>query len=217
MKWQEKVLSQFSLYAVTDIKKPTRSVLNTIDNALAGGVDIIQLRSKVLSDKELFTIGKEIRTLTRRYKKLFFINDRPDLAYVLNADGVHVGQDDLPVKVIRQFFKEKKRRVFIGKSTHSLPQARGAEREGVDYIGVGPIFKTPTKESYAPVGLSLIKRVHKHISIPFVCIGGINDENISDVLEAGAKRIAVVRAIFGAQNSYQATKELKKKIKSYEK
>ena len=212
--WKQRVFKYFSLYAVTDVKDPRRLIIPLIDEALQGGADIIQLRSKVLSDGALFTIGTEVRKLTRRRKKLFFINDRPDLALALNADGIHLGQDDLPISVVRALFTSFRRKVFIGKSTHSLKQALDAEREGADYISVGPIYGTPTKADYKPVGLRLIKRVKEHIFIPFVCIGGINENNVKDVIRAGAHRIAVVRAIFDAHDPYKAAKTLKKLIVS---
>ena len=214
--WRRRVFKKFTLYAVTDVRSAQRSLITSIDKALHGGADIVQLRSKVVSDSVLFTMGKDIRKLTRRYKKLFFINDRPDLAAILDADGVHLGQDDLPVSVVRSFFRSCRKKMFIGKSTHSLKQAMDAQREGADYIGVGPIFATPTKEHYTPVGLRLIKQVRKHICIPFVCIGGINEHNVKDVIQAGARRIAVVRAIFGSPNPYKAAQSLKEKIALYE-
>ncbi len=210
--WKQRAFKQFTLYAVTDVRNSKKKIIASIDKALQGGADVIQLRSKVIPDRDLFSIGREIRKLTRRRKKLFFINDRPDLVIALDADGIHLGQDDLPIPVARAIFSSCRMKVFIGKSTHSLRQAQEAEREGADYIGVGPVFSTPTKKDYKAVGLELIKQVKKHITIPFVCIGGINQRNVKDVLSAGADRIAVVRAVFSASNPYTAAKNLKKLI-----
>ncbi|MBU1862261.1 MAG: thiamine phosphate synthase [Candidatus Omnitrophica bacterium] len=212
MNWRQRVFDNFKLYAVTDIKKRSTAVITAIEQALRGGADIVQLRSKALSDKEFFEIGKEVRKITRHYKKLFFINNRPDLADILEADGIHLGQDDVPISVVRQFFSLRGKNIFIGKSTHSLMQAHAAERDGADYIGVGPIFATPTKKSYRPVGLELIKKVKRNIAVPFVCIGGINRATVEDVLAAGAERVAVVRAIFSARNVEKAARSLKEII-----
>ena len=120
----------------------------------------------------------------------------------------HLGQDDLPIAEARRIWRG--RRLILGKSTHSLAQARRAEREGADYIGVGPVFRTPTKPGYAPVGLKLVRQVSRSVRIPFVAIGGIDASNVARVLRAGAKRVAVVRAVFGARDTFAASKELKK-------
>lgn len=207
MNWKKECLKNFSLYAITDLKTEDPEILKTIERALRGGVDIIQLRSKVLSDHALFELGKKIRTLTNRMKKLFIINDRVDLALALEADGVHLGQDDLPIEEARRIVGKNQ---LIGRSTHNLRQALEAEHEGADYIGFGPIFGTPTKPTYLPIGLSQIAQVMKRVRIPIVCIGGIDRSNVTQVLQAGARRIAVVRAIFAAQNPHQSAAELKR-------
>lgn len=138
------------------------------------------------------------------------MNDRIDLALAISADGVHLGQDDLSVKTARQLIG--KNQLLIGKSTHNLDQAREAEREGADYIGFGPIFNTPTKPTYQPIGLGDIAKLKRLIKIPFVCIGGIDERNIQHVREAGAERIAVVRAIFAKKDSGRAAKILRQRI-----
>ncbi|MBI4115806.1 MAG: thiamine phosphate synthase [Candidatus Omnitrophica bacterium] len=207
MSWKKKVFENFRLYAVTDLREADPSIFKKVEEAYRGGADIVQLRSKTLTDGELFRIGLRMRKVAHRFQKLFFVNDRPDLALALEADGVHLGQDDLPIAQVRRLLKGKQ--IFIGKSTHSLAQALQAVQEGVDYIGVGPIFETPTKPTYQAVGIELVKRVSKRVRIPFVCIGGVDQGNLKQVVEAGAKRIAVVRAIFGAKDVYVATKKLR--------
>lgn len=182
-------------------------IVRQIERALRGGVDIIQLRSKCLSDLELFEIGKEIRRVTRKLKKIFIVNDRVDLMLALDADGVHLGQDDLPIGIARKIIGKQSK--IIGRSTHSFSQARQAEKEGADYIGYGPIFGTPTKPDYQPVGLESIRKVVESVHVPVVCIGGINQNNVEQVVSAGANRIAVVRAIFSASDPYEAAKNLK--------
>lgn len=214
---REFVFENFRLYAVTDLKSDDPAILKSIDRAYQGGADIVQLRSKILPDAALYAIGLKIRKIADRRGKLFFVNDRIDVALAVFADGLHVGQDDLPVAVIRKLCRHCGRKLWIGKSTHSLAQARAAEREGVDYIGVGPIFPTPTKGQYKPVGLDLITQVRRQIRLPFVVIGGIDRSNIHQVLNAGAVRVAVVRALFSAEDSKHAAEELRRVIEGYTK
>jgi len=212
MNWKKKVFENFRLYAITDLGEEDPAIFQKVEAAYRGGAEIVQLRSKVLRDGALCRVGTRIRKIANRFHKLFFVNDRPDLALAVGADGVHLGQDDLPVAVARKILGRGK---FIGLSTHSLGQALRGAREEVDYIGVGPIFKTPTKPTYEPVGLRLIEQVRTRIQIPFVCIGGIDELNVKQVLAAGAKRVAVVRAIFQARDVYQAAKSLRGAIETY--
>lgn len=214
MNWKKECFKNFKLYAITDLKEEDPKILDLVQRALAGGVDVIQLRSKALSDSALFRLGKKIRRLTERMKRLFIVNDRVDLMQVLDADGVHLGQTDLPVPAARHLIGNRDK--WIGKSTHSLSQAIAAQKEGADYIGFGPIFGTPTKPTYPPIGLRSIRTVMKRVQIPVVCIGGIDESNVDSVIRAGAKRIAVVRAIFATEDPYQAAKELKGKLTKYE-
>lgn len=213
MNWRKKLLKSFSLYVITDLKRIDSDFLEKVERSLQGGVDILQLRSKVLSDSELVRVGLPLRELTLKHKKLFIVNDRVHIARAVNADGVHLGQEDAPVSVARKVLDDSSK--IIGKSTHSLEQALEAQEEGVDYIGVGPVFSTPTKPGYPPVGLSLIQEVEKVIRIPFVVIGGIEADNIREVVRAGARRVAVVRAIFGQKDTFQAAKTLKRKLSRY--
>jgi len=216
MTWKKSAFQNFKLYAVTNIVSEDETILRKIESAYRGGADIIQMRSKILSDHILFEIGMKIRLIADKYQKLFFVNDRLDLAMAVSADGIHIGQNDLPISVIRQVAKSSGREFLIGKSTHSVEQASKAVQEGADYIGVGPIFETPTKPGRQPVGLELIEHVHQKIKIPFVAIGGINLSNVKRVLSAGAERIAVVRAIFEAEDTYERTKQLCQSIKEFD-
>lgn len=212
MNWKKKVFENFRLYVVTDLGGETPEVDAMIEAAYRGGADIVQLRSKGLSDAALYRIGTRMRKIADRYRRLFFVNDRPDLAVAVEADGVHLGQEDLPMTAVRKILQGKD--LFVGRSTHSLEEALQASWEGVDYIGVGPIFETPTKPAYPAVGLDLIRQVKQRMRIPFVTIGGIDLKNIHAVLEAGALRVAVVRAIFGAPDIEEATKVLRKAVDS---
>ena len=207
MSWKKNCLKNCKLYAITDLKEEDPGIVKKIEGALRGGVDIIQLRSKALSDSVLLRLGKKILKLTQTHKKLFIVNDRVDLMLAMNADGVHLGQDDLPVGIARRLITNSEK--IIGCSTHSLKQALEAERQGADYIGFGPIFGTPTKPHYQPIGLNDISGVVSKSKIPVFCIGGIDRNNIEQVLQAGANRIAVVRAVFSTPNPFSAAEDLK--------
>jgi len=206
---QKKLLKNFKLYAITALVKEDPRVLQKITKALKGGVDIVQLRSKTLSDGALIRLGKKIRRIAAKHKKLFIVNDRLEVALAVNADGVHLGQRDLPLGEARRILRQRKKSLILGKSTHSLKQALQAQREKADYIGVGPIFKTPTKPGRKAVGLRLIDQVKGRIHIPWVAIGGINDHNAFLVAGRGAKRIAVVRALFNSRKPEAAAKKLR--------
>ena len=212
MDWKEKVFEDFRLYAVTDLKTESLDVLQKIDAAYRGGTDIVQLRSKVLADAALIRLGLKIKKIAERNRKLFFVNDRMDLAFATGADGVHLGQEDMPVRVARKLAKQAGLRAWIGKSTHSLKQALEAVKEGADYIGVGPVFATPTKPDVRSVGLRFVKQAAMNIRIPWVAIGGIDLENVRDVEAAGAKRVAVVRAIFEDRDPESAARKLKDQL-----
>lgn len=211
MNWKKRVFENFKLVAVTDLTDASPRTLRKIEQAYRGGADMVQLRTKVLSDADFYRLGVAAREIANRCRKLLFVNDRPDLALAIQADGVHVGQDDLPLESVRRILGRNK--IYVGRSTHSLRQALMAEKEGSDYIGVGPIFATPTKPHYRAVGFGLIRQVERRVRIPFVCIGGINAENLAAVLEAGAWRVAVVRAIFGAPDVYRAARQLSTQMK----
>ena len=146
---------------------------------------------------------------------LFIVNDGVDIAMASRADGVHLGQEDLPVPAARRIMGEE---MIIGVSTHSLEEALRAEREGVDYVAIGPIFPTSTKlDSHLPVGIEMIGEIKKELSIPVVAIGGIRTENIEKVLKMGADGIAVFNAIFGQENVEVAIRRLSQKIRNFRK
>ena len=175
--------------------------------ALSGGVDIIQLREKKSNARRIIELGHKIRQLTSMYNALFIVNDRVDIAKIVKADGVHLGQDDVEIDYAKEILGNDK---IIGISTHERKQAIKAVEQGADYIGVGPVFETPTKPGRKSVGLDYVKWASENvIDIPFYAIGGINQENVRDVIEFGAKNIAVVRAIINATSPKEATIKFK--------
>jgi len=164
---------------------------------IEGGVDLIQLRGKGKSLDELAGHAVQLRELTGKSGTPLIVNDYAKIASHVPVEGVHVGQDDDSVEVVR---RKAGREILVGKSTHSLEQALAAQREGADYIGFGPIFATPTKPDYAPIGLADIRRVHAEVSLPIFCIGGINLDNLQSVIDAGAKRVVMVSALLKAHS-----------------
>jgi thiamine-phosphate pyrophosphorylase len=180
-------------YAIVDTGYVTLERLEWVTEKLVeGGVDLIQLRAKKLEVTRIAEVGRAMRKIIPADGPLFILNDHPTLAGEIGADGIHVGQDDLPVADARA---QAGAHLLVGKSTHSLDQAINAEREGADYIGVGPIFATPTKPDYVPVGPGLIAQVRERVRVPQFCIGGINEATLPGVLEAGARRVVMVSAL----------------------
>jgi thiamine-phosphate pyrophosphorylase len=194
------VLEDARLYLVTGIAPRLEWLLA---EALAGGVDVVQLREKDADDDEIVRAGRVFRRLTREAGALFVLNDRPDLAMRCDADGVHVGQDDMPVAEVRQLAPE----LLVGLSTHSPEQIHAAA--GVDYIGVGPVYATPTKAGREPVGLELVREAARSATVPWFAIGGIDEANAAEVVAAGAERLAVVRAIRDADDPRAASARLR--------
>lgn len=181
-----------------------------VEAACQGGADVVQFRDKQLSWKERFELARDLKKVCEAHRVLFIVNDATDLALAAKADGVHLGQDDLPLPVAQELVKRAAIGPFmIGKSTHSVTQAQEAKAEGADYIGIGPVFATPTKPTYEPVGLELVRQVTTCVKMPHVAIGGIDPSNVLRVLVAGARRVAVVRAVCGAQDIRAAAKNLK--------
>jgi thiamine-phosphate pyrophosphorylase len=181
------------LYAILDTGYVAPDqILSIAEKLVQAGVDLLQFRAKQMPLSEIVRIGQELRSIIPATGPLFILNDHPGLVEDIGADGVHVGQEDLSVDTAREQAGVER---LVGKSTHSLAQARAAEREGADYIGVGPIFATPTKPDYPPVGLDLIGQVRADVHVPQFCIGGINEETLPSVVAAGARRVVIVSAL----------------------
>jgi thiamine-phosphate pyrophosphorylase len=185
------------LYLITAARDDLESFLEA---AVRGGVDIAQIREKELSDAELLPRLEQARELTRRLGIPFVVNDRPDLAVLCEADYVHVGQDDLPVEEARGFG------IRVGQSAHAAAEI---DRTTADYLGVGPVYATPTKEGRLAVGVELVHYAAARAQVPWFAIGGIDEKNVKVVVAAGARRIAVVRAIGDAPDPERAARTLR--------
>ena len=194
------------LYVITGDHGGEVETARIVEAALEGGASIIQLRKKTMPMLEQYRLALALRILTREHEALLIINDHADLAIAADADGVHLGQDDLPPDAVRALPGFEGR--LIGRSTHSLAQAQLAVHEGVDYVAVGPVYPTPTKEGRPAVGTALVSRVAGVIDRPFVAVGGIDHDNAAGVVEAGAPAIAVVRAVYDAPDPAEAARRL---------
>ncbi|MDV2683194.1 thiamine phosphate synthase [Alkalihalophilus lindianensis] len=192
-------MKDFKLYAITGEEfHQGRDLIEVMEEAILGGVDIIQLRDKKSKKIDVLKKAQALRELTKKHGVTFIVNDHIDVALAVDADGIHVGQDDLPLKEARKVMGPEK---IIGISTHKIEEAREAEKGGADYIGVGPIFETKSKEDVVdPVTTAYIQQVAEEITIPFVAIGGIKLHNVDQVLAAGAKRVCMISEIVGADD-----------------
>lgn len=186
-----------------------RAPLDVLDAVLAAGVTLVQCREKRLDDGQYYELAKAFRARTAPAGALLILDDRPDIALAADADGVHLGQLDLPVAAARALTAD----LLIGASTHNLEQALAAERAGASYVNIGPIFATKTKTRTAkPLGPDAISEIAPKLHIPFSCMGGIKPENIDEVLSRGARHPAVVTAVTAAADPAAAARELREKI-----
>jgi thiamine-phosphate pyrophosphorylase len=202
----------FTLYVVTGRNK--KNPFTQISEAIKGGAKIIQYRDKHASKKEYFAAAKKIAQLCKKKKVVFIINDYPDICKAIDADGVHLGQDDMPVSKARQIVGEDK---LIGLSTHSIAESIKGAQSGADYISFGPVFETPSKPGWQPRGLVNLRKVLSKVKVPVVAIGGIDKNNIKAVVDLFTRaklrpRIAVIRAVVEASNIHRAFKDLENAI-----
>lgn len=203
MKKRQRISS--SIYAIIDRQAcGLKDSVKIAKECLSAGVKIIQLRDKTEGVDTFYKNALLIKRITTN-KAVFIINDRADIARISGADGLHLGQNDLPIKAARTILGP---RAIIGKSCHSLKQALNAEKQGADYVSIGPIFKTPTKPDYRPVGLKLLRQARRRLKIPIVAIGGINKDNIALIRKTNVKTAAVVRAVCKLRDVVKAVKEL---------
>jgi thiamine-phosphate pyrophosphorylase len=194
------------LYLVCDSAPRRHELPDLLRAASAGGVDIVQLRDKQLSDDELAAVANAARALCERLGVLLIVNDRPSVAYEAGADGVHVGQDDMAVGDVREMVGPD---MLIGLSTHAAGEIDAVDAELVDYIGVGPVHETPTKPGRPAVGPELVRHAAAHAAVPFFAIGGLDEANIAEVVAAGASRACVLRAISDAEDPERAARALR--------
>lgn len=203
-------LKNIDLYFITDSKLTKKNVIEDVKSAIKAGVKIIQYREKEKTTREMVEEAEKIKKLCRENNIILVINDRIDIALAVDADGVHLGNDDMPYGIARKILGDKK---IIGLTVHNLKEAYKAEKMGADYIGISPIFETKTKpDAGKPKGLNLIKEVKQKIKIPFVAIGGINESNIKTVLKAGAKCIAAISATVFKDNVQKECRKLREVI-----
>ena len=199
-------LAQARLYFVCDGRPGGRALRDVLPAALAGGVDVFQLRDKVAGDDELLRVAAQARALCHDAGALFVLNDRPDLAVAAGADGVHVGQDDQPVAAARAVVGPDR---LVGLSTHGVAQADAAAALDVDYIAVGPVHATPTKLGRPAIGLEPVRHAARTVPVPWFAIGGIDGRTVGAVAAAGASRVVVVRALAGADDPERAARDLR--------
>jgi thiamine-phosphate pyrophosphorylase len=210
-------LAAARLYLVCDSAPGGRELSALLRAAIVGGVDIVQLRDKQLGDEELTAVARATAALCRELGALFIVNDRPEVAAAAGADGVHVGQEDMPIVQVRELLGAQ---MLVGLSTHTPAeidaaaaptgtQPDGDSLRGVDYIGVGPVHATPTKPGRAATGLELVRHAVLHARLPFFAIGGIHAGNAASVVDVGARRVAVLRAIAEAADPEHAARELR--------
>ena len=196
----------YSLYLVTDRELlGERDLAVSIERAIQGGVTLVQLREKSVSTLEFLQLAIRVKEITSRYNVPLIINDRLDIALAVDAEGLHVGQDDLPMLKARELFPNK----LIGVSASTLAEALIAQQQGADYLGVGAVFSTKTKTDAPEVSLDLLKLIKKSVTIPVVAIGGINRTNLQQVMAMGIDGVSVVSAILAQENILEATKQLK--------
>ena len=191
-------LSYCRLYGILDLSYVNSLEIGKVtEQLIAGGTDLIQLRAKARPSAEIAKIATELHRLTQKQTIPLIINDHPEIARDVSAEGIHVGQDDPAIREVRTIAGPD---CMVGKSTHNVDQAIRAFYEGADYIGFGPIFATPTKPDYPPIGLEEIRKVHDAVRIPIFCIGGINLDNLPEVIAAGARRVVIVSGLLLANN-----------------
>lgn len=202
-------LTSACLYLVCGAQPQGIALADLLRGAIAGGVDVVQLREKRLGDDELTAVANAARALCERLGALVIVNDRPTVAVQAGADGVHVGQDDMAPAQVRELVGPD---MLIGLSTHAPQEIDAVDAAVVDYIGVGPVHETPTKPGRPAVGTELVRYAAAHARVPFFAIGGLDVGNVGEVLDAGATRVCVLRAITGAEDPERAARRLRQRL-----
>jgi thiamine-phosphate pyrophosphorylase len=198
----------WALYVITDHRAAAgRPLLDLVRAALRGGATVVQLRMKHGSTREMLALGQELREVTRLAGVPLIVNDRLDVALALEAEGVHLGQEDLPARLARPLIGPNR---LLGVSVETVEQAEQAWRDGADYLGVGDLFGTPSKpDAGPPIGLEALRAIARAVPLPIVGIGGVTLENAGAVIDAGAAGVAVISAVIGAADPEQAARDLR--------
>jgi thiamine-phosphate pyrophosphorylase len=204
---KRKTLKDCSIYLITTNRRDLEEI---VLQALKAGVKIVQYREKFLNDNEKISQAKSLASLCKKYNSLFIVNDRIDIALAVDADGIHLGQKDIPTEIARELLGTEK---IIGRSTHSLKEIKNAEDEGCDYIGIGPIFSSQTKKQLNPIGIDYLRKGLSETFLPAFAIGGINHSNINKLNKLNNLRIAVSDAIINSNDPFSRTEELLKFLK----
>ncbi|MEJ5364678.1 MAG: thiamine phosphate synthase [Desulfosoma sp.] len=201
----------WSLYVITDAAViGDRPLPEVVEAALRGGAGVVQYREKKKSTRRMVEEAAALAALCRRYGAVFIVNDRIDVALAVDADGVHLGQDDMPLHVARRLLGPNR---LIGVTVHNRREIEEAERGGADYISLAPVFATPTKPDHQPpMGVEGLKRLMEGVTCPAVAIGGINADNIADVIRTGVKGVCVVSAVLGRDDPEDAARTLRRLI-----
>ena len=199
---KKKTLKDCSVYLITTNR---RNLEEVVLQALKAGVKIVQYREKFLHDNEKISQAKCLASLCKEYNSLFIVNDRIDIALAVDADGIHLGQEDIPTKIARELLGSEK---IIGRSTHCIEDIKNAENEGCDYIGIGPIFPSQTKKQLNPIGVDYLRKGFSETHLPAFAIGGINSSNIKKLNQINNLRIAVSNAIINSNDPFSKTEEL---------
>ena len=209
----ERPKADWSVYLITDRRiAGDRSLLEVVRAAIRGGATVVQLREKEATTREMIELGEALHRITRQAGIPLIVNDRLDVALAIEAEGVHVGHDDMPPALARRLIGPDR---ILGVSPETLEEARQAERDGADYLGVGDVYGTPTKaDAGPPIGVEGLAQVVRAVSIPVVAIGGITPENAGAVIEAGAAGVAVISAIVGAPDPEQAARRLREVVEA---
>lgn len=201
----------YTLYLCTDRKLiGTETLEQTVEQAVKGGCSVVQLREKNCSTREFLTIAEHIKSITTKYQVPFIINDRIDIMLAVDADGVHLGQEDMPVAKARELIGEEK---IIGCSAHNLKEAVQAWKDGADYLGVGAIFGTSTKADASNTSIETLKEICDKVKLPVVAIGGINAANVEALAKTGIHGAAVVSAVMAAKNKKEAAEVMRMKVR----
>lgn len=202
----------YNTYLVTDTDMcPRENLIDVVSEAIRGGVTLVQLREKEISTREFYSEAVLLKELCKRHGVPLIINDRLDIALAVDADGVHIGQSDMPIDVVRRILGNDK---IIGLSAGNVPDAEEAVKGGADYLGVGAVFHTSTKSDACDVGIEMLKKVRSAVKIPIVGIGGINADNIENLYGTGIDGVAVVSCIMASDDPYNAAKQLAEKVKN---